>query len=107
MRGLEESLEWGLRRVVAFDDFGFDAQLGDELNRREEEVHEETPLMSVELVESGGDARIVEAIIAQVLADDGPVFSFDMGVIVFLILTGSCILHRSFSIVEVFEQGPI
>ena len=99
----EHALEWGLGCVVVFDDFRFDALLYDKLYRREEEVHEQRPLMSVEFVESWSDARIIEAIIAEVLPDDGPVLPFNMGVVIFVILTGAGVLDRSLTMDEVLE----
>ena len=107
MRRVEDTLERSFRIVMTFDDFGFDAFFCDELDRGEEEVHEQTPLMGVELVKSWNDARIVKAIIAEILTDDGPVFPFDMSVVVFVILSGTSVLHRSFTVEKVLEQRPI
>ena len=50
---------------------------------------EESPLLGVEVIEQGYDAGIIESFVAQPLADMGPVFLFDVGVIVLVIGSAS------------------
>jgi len=86
VRGGEDALKRCEGFAVAFDGFGFDALLFDEFHGGQEEVQEEAPLGSVEIVEQGDDSGVVKAVIAQVLANEGPVLFFDVCIIVFLVL---------------------
>lgn len=66
--------------------------LGLQLDGGEKEVEQESPFVAVQVVHQSNDALILEAVIAEVLLDDRPVFPFDVAVIVFVILSGSGIL---------------
>ena len=92
---------------MAFDDCGFDPMFLDEFHRRHEEVEQESPLGGVEVVHQGNDPGVLEALVAKVLSHDGPILPLDMGIVVFVVLTRSCVLHRPSTVGEVFEQGPI
>jgi hypothetical protein len=64
MRRSEGSLIRGFRRVVAFNGFGADPFLRDELHRRAEEVMKESPLFGIEVIEERDDSGIIEALVA-------------------------------------------
>ena len=49
----------------------------------------------------------LEPLVADVLADEGPVFLFDVSVIVLVIGTRTSVLNRALSVLEVFEDGPV
>ena len=90
-----------------FDDFGANSPLGLEFNRREEEVEEEPPLGGIEVVEELNDCGVIEALIADPLADMGVVFLFDMSVVVLLVRSGAGELDRHGTVLEVFDQMPV
>jgi hypothetical protein len=71
---------------VSFDDLGSDALLLNELHRRQEEVHEQAPFGGVEIVEQGNNCWVFKAFVAQILSNDSPVFFFDVGIVVALVL---------------------
>lgn len=93
--------------VVFFDGLGTDALFSDKLHLREKEVQEETPFGGVEIIHHGDHAYVFEALVTEILADVGPVFAFDMSVVIFLVLTASSVLDRSMSMGEVFKKGPV
>ncbi len=64
MGRLEGSLVRGFGRIVAFNGFGTDSFLRDELHRRAEEVMKKSPLFAIELIEEGDDSGIIEALVA-------------------------------------------
>jgi hypothetical protein len=72
---------------VPFDNLGTDTLLFLELHRREEEVDQEGVFVAVEIVHEGNDLRVIEALVAEVLTDMGPIASLDMRVVIFLVLT--------------------
>ena len=74
---------------MAFNGFGTDPFLRDELHGRAEEVKKESPFFGIEVIEERDDSGIIEALIAEPLADVGPVLLFDMGVIIFVIGTAA------------------
>jgi hypothetical protein len=82
---LEGSLVRGFRRVMVFNGFGADPFLRDELHGRAEEIMKESPFFGIEVIEERDDSGIIEALIAEPLADVCPVLLFDMGVIIFVI----------------------
>ena len=59
MRRFHDSLVRGFRGVVAFDGFGADPFLGDELYRGAEEVVEESPFLGIEVVEERYDVLVI------------------------------------------------
>ena len=71
----------GFGRVVAFVGFGADSFFGEEFDGGAEEVVEESPLLAVQVIEEGDDLGVIESLVAEPLADMGPVFLFDVGVI--------------------------
>ena len=85
MGRLEGSLVRGFKRVMVFNGFGTDPFLRDELHGGAEEIMKEPPLFGIEVVEERDDSGVIEALIAEPLADVGPVLLFDMGVIIFVI----------------------
>ena len=86
---LEGSLVRGFRRVMAFNGFGTDPFLREELHGGAEEIMEESPLFGIEVIEERDDSGIIEALIPEPLADVCPVLLFDMGVIIFVIGTAT------------------
>lgn len=70
---------------MPFDGFGADPFFGDEFYGGAEEVVEEAPFFCIEVVERRNAIGIVQAIITEPLSDMGPVFLFDVGVVVFMI----------------------
>jgi len=59
MGGFENSLIRCFRRAMAFNRFGADSFLGEELHRRTEEVMKEPPLVLIEGVEQRDHVRII------------------------------------------------
>ena len=97
MGRLEGSLARGFRRVMAFNGFGTDSFLGDELHGGAEEIMKESPLFGIEVIEERDDFGIIEALISEPLADVCPVLLFDMGVIIFVVSTATGKIDRTFS----------
>ena len=78
VRAVEQALAGGLRgRVVA-------AGFAEQLQGRTEEVVELAP-SAIELIDSWEQFGRFQALVAQELADMGPVFLFDMGLVVLLV----------------------
>ena len=50
---------------------------------------EEPPLGTVEIVEQRNETRIIQTFIAEPLADMGPVFLFNVGIVVFVVGSAS------------------
>lgn len=105
--GFYESLEWGFGCIVLFDDFGATPTFFDKFDRRDEEVEVEVPLGGVEVVEFLGEEWFFESLVTEELPDMGPVFVFDVGIVVFVIGSGSGEGHRLFSFGQVSHQVPI
>jgi hypothetical protein len=59
MGRLEGSLVRGFRRIVAFNGFGADPFLRDELHGRAEEIMKESPLFGIEVIEEMDDSGII------------------------------------------------
>lgn len=100
-------MERGLWRVVGFDGFGARALFVDELDRGEEEVEQESPLGGIELVELSNKVLLIKAFVTKVLSDVSPVFSLDVGVVIFLVFSGSSVLHRPPTMGPVFKDWPV
>ncbi len=64
MGRLEGSLVRGFRRIMAFNGFGADPFLRDELHGRAEEIMKESPLLGIEVIEERDDPGIIEALVA-------------------------------------------
>jgi len=71
----------GFGSVVAFVGFGADSFFGEEFDGGAEEVVEESPLLAVQVIEEGDDLGVIESFVSEPLADMGPVFLFDVGVV--------------------------
>jgi len=56
---IKYSLKRGFRGIMMFDGFRADSFFGDELNGRREEVMEESPLVSIEVVEERDDSGVI------------------------------------------------
>jgi hypothetical protein len=56
---VEDSLVRGFGRGMAFNGFGTDPFLGDELHRGAEEIMEESPLSGIEVIEERDDSGII------------------------------------------------
>jgi len=91
-------LERSFWRIIDFDNFRATTFFADELGRRDKEVHQKSPLRSIEIVELVGLAGLRQALIAEVLSDECPVFFFDVSVIVFVIWTRASVLDRAFTV---------
>ena len=79
----------------------------EELHGGHEEVEQQTPLGGVEIVQEGDDCWVIKTFVAQVLSHDGPVFFFDVRIIVFVIFAGTRVLDRVYTLREVFQQWPV
>jgi len=55
----EDSLVRGFRRVMAFNGFGTDPFLGNELHRGAEEIMEESPLFGIQVIEERDDSGLI------------------------------------------------
>jgi hypothetical protein len=64
----------------------------------------ESPLLGIEIIEEGDHPGVIESFIAEPLTDMGPVFLFDMGVIVLVIGSASGELDGAFSPGEVAKE---
>ena len=89
---------------MVFDGFGADSFFGEEFHGGKEEVMKESPFMGIEVIEERDDVGIVEALVAEPLADMGPVFLFDVGVIVFVVSSAAGKFYGYFSLGEMAEQ---
>ena len=92
---------------MAFDGFRSDSFFGQEFDGRDEEVVVEPPLTFIKVVHHGNDLGIFEAPIAKPLTDVGPVFPFDVGVVVFLVFSGASELDGFVSFPEIVEEEMI
>lgn len=79
--GIQEALIGCCGGVVFFDDPGFDSDFGYQLSVWAEVVLVEAPEV-IQGIEAWDLVWVVDAIILQELPDMGPVFLFDMGVVV-------------------------
>ena len=66
-----------------FNDLGADSLFFEEFCGRHEEVVEEPPVVFVEVVEATDNVGVFKPAVAEPLTDVGPVFSLDVGVVVF------------------------
>ena len=107
VRRSEDAREGRLGLIMALDDFGFDAGLFDELDGGEKAVEQEGPLVGVEIVQEGNDARVIEALVAEVLSDVSPIFAFDMGIVVFVILARARVLDRALAFGVMLVEWPV
>src|SRR3974377_1779690 len=81
-------LKGGLWLVIAAFELGTDALLTDQLHRRQKEVFEGSQFVSVNILHRLAGRKRVIAQVAEDFAYMGPVFLFDMGVVVFFV--GAC-----------------
>jgi hypothetical protein len=93
IRGLQDPLEGRFGRVVGFDDLGALTMLVNQLHGGKKPVDKFSPFILVEIVEPEDDLGVVEAFITQVLANEAPIFAFDVRVIVFVIFSGTSIVN--------------
>lgn len=89
---------------MVFDGFGADSFFGEEFHGGEEEVMKESPFKGIEVIEERDDFGIIEALVAEPLAGMGPVFLFDMGIIVFMIGAASSELNGFIPFGKVSEE---
>jgi len=89
---------------MVFNGFGADSFFGEEFHGGEEEVMKEPPFMGIEVIEERDDFGIVEALVAEPLADMGPVLLLDMGIIVFMVGAASGELNGFIPFGKVFEE---
>ena len=64
----------------------------------------ESPLLGIEIIEEGDHTGVIESFIAEPLPYMGPVFLFDMGVIVFVIGSASGELDGAFSLGKMTKE---
>jgi hypothetical protein len=107
MPGFHDPLEGSFGSIMPFDDLRALTFFLDQLHRREKEVQKESPLGGIELIEVCNRVFILQTVIAEVLTNMGPVLAFHVSVIVFVILSGTGIVHGAFSVGEVLQQRPI
>lgn len=88
LRAFPGSLQRGLRGVVSSDEARTFSDFGSEFHRGLEEVLEE-PQVGIKIVDGVEGLRRIVAIPAQEFAHVGPVFLFDVGIVVFLVGTGA------------------
>lgn len=85
MRRGHDSLVRGFGGVVSFDGFRADSIFCDEFNGGAEEVVKESPFVPIEIIEERDNVGLIESFISEPLPYMGPVFLFDMGVVIFVI----------------------
>lgn len=103
LRASRHPLKGGLWLVIAAFELGTDARLTDQLHGRQEEVLEGSQFVSVKIIHRLVGRKRVIAQVAEDFAYMGPVFLFDMGVVVFFVGTSSGELDF-FLIAERFEM---
>ena len=64
----------------------------------------ESPLLGIEIIEEGDHPGVIESFIAQPLSDMGPVFLFDMGVIILMIGSASGEADGTFSLGKMAQE---
>ena len=64
----------------------------------------ESPLRGVEVIEQRDDVRIIESLIAEPLSDMGPVFLFNVRVVILVVSSASGKLDRTFPLRKMSEQ---
>lgn len=80
--------------MVFLNVFGIDALLLLEFQGGAEEILEGAPLVAIKIIHEINQMRLVEAVIAEELANVRPVFLFDVSAIVFVVGTGTGELSR-------------
>lgn len=100
----QQSIAGSLWRIVSFDDVCAVTSFLDELERGKEEVDEQGEFVGIQVIQQWDDGRIVEAQIAEILADIGPVFLLDVGIVVAVVGSTACVLDRPATFGEVVEQ---
>jgi len=103
-RGFQDSLVRGFGSVVAFVGFGADSFFGEEFDGGAEEVVKESPFGAVQVIEEGDDLWVVKSLVSEPLADMGPVFLFDMGVVVVVVGAAASELDGLFFLGEVAQE---
>ena len=68
---------------------------------------EEAPFVGVEEIEEGDDLGVIEALVAEPLADMGPVFLFYVSVIIFVVGTASGEVDGLFPLSKMSEEVVI
>ena len=92
---------------MAFNGFGTDSFLRDELHGRGEEIMKKSPLFGIEVIEERDNSGIIQALVAEPLADVCPVLLFDMGVIIFVISTATGKMDGTFSFGKMSQEVVI
>ena len=64
----------------------------------------EPPLLTIEVIEERDHLGIIESLVAEPLTDVGPVFLFDMSVVVFVVGSRAGKLDRVFPLCKMFEE---
>ena len=60
--------------------------------------------MTIQVIEEGDNVRVIEALVAEPLTDMGPVFLFDMSVIIFVVGSGASKLDTVFSLFKMSQE---
>src|ERR1700676_2363467 len=89
MLGLEEPLIGRLWFVVSFDDSTTNSSFGLELHHWCKEVPEQQPVVLIEIIDVVHIPLLIEAVVAEELANVRPVLLLHVGVVVFLVRTTS------------------
>ena len=92
---------------MSFDDLRSDTLFLDQFRGRQKEVEKEAPFVAEEIVEGGNDLGILEAAVAKPLTDMGPVFLFDVCVIILVVRAGASDLDGLFAVLEVADEMPV
>lgn len=100
----KDSLERCFWAIIAFDGFGSNSLFLDEFDGGTEEVEEETPFRAIEIVHERDNGWIVEPDVTEPLTDVGPVFLFDVSIIVTVIRARTGKLDRRVPAEEVFDE---
>ena len=89
---------------MVFEGFRPYAFFLEEFDGGAEEVMEESPFLGVKVIEERNGMGVIDAVVADPLADMSPVFLFDMGVVLFVVRAAAGELDGLFSVGEVAEE---
>ena len=89
---------------MALDGSRAELVFGEEFNGRAEEVVEQAPFVAVEIIQQSNDLGLIETGITDPLADMGPVFLFDVGVVIFAVGSAACKADRVRAVQEMAHE---
>ena len=73
----------------------------DEFDRGQIEIEVERPFIGVELVEEIDHGRVCKPVVSELLSDVGPVFAFDVGIVVGLVFARPRVSHGMQSVEQI------